>query len=128
MAELAITFAETDHVTGACRHIYATGPNGEMSVSFRRTSRVPLNERMFYTPDLGLFPLYKVDRFHGLPNSVRKVGGWFIAMRGKAARLSVCQLYANNSRPGSHVHRFQLQQRIQCHRCLGCIQGGALFC
>lgn len=90
MAELALTFAETDRITGACSRMFATGPNGEISLSFRRTSKVPSDGRMFYTPDLGHFPLYNVDRFHGLPGSVRQAGGWFIAMRGKRINLGVC--------------------------------------
>ena len=90
MAELALTFAETDRITGACSRVFATGPNGEISLGFRRTSKVPNDGRMFYTPDLGHFPLYNVDRFHGLPSSVRQAGGWFIAMRGKRINLRVC--------------------------------------
>jgi hypothetical protein len=89
MAELAVTFAETDRITGACSRIFARGPNGEISLSFRRTSKVPSDGRMFHTPDLGHFPLYKVNRFHGLPSSVRQAGGWFIAMRGERINLRV---------------------------------------
>jgi hypothetical protein len=42
-------------------------------LSFRRTSKVPSNGHMFYTPDLGHFPLYSVNKFRGLPSSVRKL-------------------------------------------------------
>ncbi|KAL1800739.1 hypothetical protein ACET3X_001081 [Alternaria dauci] len=56
-----------DQSTGACSRIFATGPNGEISLSFRRTSKVPN------------------DGFRGLPSSVREAGGWFIAMQDQEA-------------------------------------------
>jgi hypothetical protein len=91
MSELKISFTKTDETSGACSHIVATGPNGGISLSFRRTSKVPNDGRKFETPDWGPFPLYKVDRFSGLPSSIRDVGGWFIAMRGERIDMRVCR-------------------------------------
>lgn len=82
MAELALSFAEMDQSTSACSRIFATGPHGEISLSFQRTSKVPNDGYMFYTLDLGHFLLYYVDRFCGLLSLVLNTGGWFITIRG----------------------------------------------
>ena len=95
MAQLNVAFTETDRINGACTRLSAVGPNGRISVSFRRTSKVPNDGRMFYTPDLGAFPLYRVSDFNGLPGSIRETGGWFLPMRGE--RESCLALRSRNS-------------------------------
>lgn len=83
MTKLTIVPPKIDPNTGGCSRIFAIGPNGQISLSFRRTSKAPKDANAFYTPDLGALTLYNVDEFKGLPSSIRKAGGWFLAMRGE---------------------------------------------
>ena len=87
MTELTITRARINERTGDCTHIRVTGPSDQIILGFRRTSKVPNDGGKYRTPDLGPFTLYKVEEYRGLPRSILRAGGWFIAMRGERAYL-----------------------------------------
>lgn len=61
-------------------------PQG-LEISFKRTIRVPDNQALSQLPpDLGSFPLYKVQNYaHRLPQSVVDKGGVFIPMHQREA-------------------------------------------
>jgi hypothetical protein len=61
-----------------------TGPE-QLKISFRRTVRVPDNaDRSELPPDLGAFPLYKVNDYaKTLPAGIVAKGGVFMPMYSK---------------------------------------------
>jgi hypothetical protein len=58
----------------------------QLAVSFQRTLRVPEDSGTYpLPPGLGRFPLYRVEDFGRLPQSMREVGGVFICMYQREA-------------------------------------------
>ena len=71
--------------------------NGRLTVSFRRTIRVPDNESIWsLPPDFGPFPLYSVSKYRDrLPEAMVAKGGAFLPMYRKWPLHSVVQNLLN---------------------------------